>query len=207
MNCTLGDKFKPHLSSSNHPTRLAGCIKQEGVDKKDYSLHLFSLFHMPFLSNNIDAERLKEAFLHYGPITSAKVMTDANGRSKGFGFVCFTQPEQAARAVTEMDAALVGSKPLYVALAQRKEDRRAKLIAEHQQRLAQYRSPVTQMLPAAAAHAAALSYFPPTAFPQAQRYYHPTSAVISSQPRWNRAAAMSGGMPAQLFVGPSVIND
>lgn len=150
------------------------------------------------LDDNIDDERLKEAFSHYGPITSAKVMTDANGRSKGFGFVCFTQPEQAARAVTEMNATLVGSKPLYVALAQRKEDRRAKLIAEHQQRLAQYRSSVTQMLPAAAAHAAAPSYFPPTAFPQAPRYYHPTSAVISSQPRWNRAAGMSGGMPAQL---------
>lgn len=153
------------------------------------------------LDDNIDDERLKEAFNHYGPITSAKVMTDANGRSKGFGFVCFTQPEQAARAVTEMNATLLGSKPLYVALAQRKEDRRAKLIAEHQQRLAQYRSTVTQMLPAAAAHAAAPGYFPPTAFPQAQRYYHPTSAVISSQPRWNRAAGMPGGIPTQLGAG------
>lgn len=150
------------------------------------------------LDDNIDDERLKEAFAHYGPITSAKVMTDANGRSKGFGFVCFTQPEQAARAVTEMNATLLGSKPLYVALAQRKEDRRAKLIAEHQQRLAQYRSSVPQMLPTAAAHAAAPGYFPPTAFPQAQRYYHPTSAVISSQPRWNRATGIPGGMPTQL---------
>lgn len=153
------------------------------------------------LDDTIDDERLKEAFCHYGPITSAKVMTDASGRSKGFGFVCFTQPEQAARAVTEMNATLVGSKPLYVALAQRKEDRRAKLIAEHQQRLAQFRNSVTQMLPAAAAHAAAPSYFPPTAFPQAQRYYHPNSTVISAQPRWSRAAGMSGGMPAQLTGG------
>ncbi|KAF7260808.1 hypothetical protein EG68_02027 [Paragonimus skrjabini miyazakii] len=153
------------------------------------------------LDDTIDDERLKEAFCHYGSITSAKVMTDPNGRSKGFGFVCFTQPEQAARAVTEMNAALVGTKPLYVALAQRKEDRRAKLIAEHHQRMTQYRSNPAQMLPAAAAHAATPSYFPPNAFPQAQRYYHPTSAVLNSQPRWNRAAAMSGGMPAQLGGG------
>lgn len=153
------------------------------------------------LDDSIDDERLKEAFCQYGPITSAKVMTDPSGRSKGFGFVCFTQPEQAARAVTEMNATLVGSKPLYVALAQRKEDRRAKLIAEHQQRLAQYRTSMTQMLPAAAAHAAAPSYFPPTAFPQAQRFYHPTSAMISSQPRWNRATALTGGMPTQLGGG------
>lgn len=145
------------------------------------------------LDDTIDDERLKEAFGHYGPITSAKVMTDPSGRSKGFGFVCFTQPEQAARAVTEMNATLLGSKPLYVAIAQRKEDRRAKLIAEHQQRMAQFRSAVPQMLPAAAAHAAAPGYYPTPAFPQAQRFY-PPSAVISSQPRWNRP----GGMPAQL---------
>lgn len=149
------------------------------------------------LDDSIDDDRLREAFSPYGPITSAKVMTDPNGRSKGFGFVCFTQPEQAARAVTEMNATLVGSKPLYVALAQRKEDRRARLIAEHQQRMGQYRNPVAQMLPAAAAHAAAPGYYPHAAFPQAQRYYHPTGAVISSQPRWNRPG-MQGGLPAQL---------
>ncbi|VDP88956.1 unnamed protein product [Echinostoma caproni] len=150
------------------------------------------------LDDNIDDEELKKTFCKYGPITSAKVMTDANGRSKGFGFVCFTQPDQAARAVTEMNATLVGSKPLYVALAQRKEDRRAKLIAEHQQRMAQYRNS-TQMMSTAAAHAPAPSYIPPTAFQQAQRYY-PTSAVLSSQPRWNRAAGLSG-MPTQIGGG------
>lgn len=147
------------------------------------------------LDDSIDDEQLKNAFCQYGSITSAKVMTDASGRSKGFGFVCFTQPDQAARAVTEMNATLVGSKPLYVALAQRKEDRRAKLYAEHQQRIAQYRNTMSQMMPAAAAP----SYFPPAAFQQAQRFY-PTGAVISSQPRWNRAAGLSG-MPTQIGGG------
>lgn len=143
------------------------------------------------LDDSIDDEQLKKAFSQYGPITSAKVMTDASGRSKGFGFVCFAKPEQATLAVTEMNATLVGSKPLYVALAQRKEDRRAKLLADHQQRLAHSRN--TQMMTAAAP-----TYFPP-AFQQAQRYY-PTSAVISSQPRWSRAAGLSG-MPAQIGGG------
>lgn len=155
------------------------------------------------LDDTIDDERLKEAFSHYGPITSAKVMTDASGRSKGFGFVCFTQPDQAARAVTEMSGALVGSKPLYVALAQRKEDRRLRLMAEyHQRSLTQLRPPMGQ-LPSAAPHAAA-SYFLPNAFQQTQRYYHPTSAVINSQPRWNRATGMAGGMPNPL--GGAVAN-
>ena len=49
------------------------------------------------------------------------------GRTKGFGFVCFSSPGEATRAVTEMNGRIIVSKPLYVALAQRKEDRRAYL--------------------------------------------------------------------------------
>lgn len=59
-------------------------------------------------------------------ILNMQVMTE-EGRSKGFGFVCFSSPQEATRAVTEMNGRIIVSKPLYVALAQRKEDRRAYL--------------------------------------------------------------------------------
>lgn len=85
-------------------------------------------------------------------------MRDPSGVSKGSGFVAFSTPEEASRAVSsftpfnaagkslmdmgkaevltfdflslqlsEMNGKMIVSKPLYVALAQRKEERRARL--------------------------------------------------------------------------------
>lgn len=79
------------------------------------------------LDDTIDDEKLREAFSVHGTITSAKVMTDDHGKSKGFGFVCFTSPEEATKAVTEMNQHMLAGKPLYVALAQRKDVRRNQL--------------------------------------------------------------------------------
>ncbi|CAB1335070.1 unnamed protein product [Coregonus sp. 'balchen'] len=86
------------------------------------------------LDDTIDDEKLRKEFTQFGSITSAKVMLE-EGRSKGFGFVCFSSPEEATKAVTEMNGRIVGSKPLYVALAQRKEERKAHLTNQYMQRI------------------------------------------------------------------------
>ncbi|MBA0792579.1 hypothetical protein Gohar_017067 [Gossypium harknessii] len=79
------------------------------------------------LDDSIGDETLKELFSEFGNITSCKVMRDPNGISKGSGFVAFSTPEEASRALAEMNGKMVVSKPLYVAVAQRKEERRARL--------------------------------------------------------------------------------
>ena len=88
------------------------------------------------LDDSIDDERLRTTFQQYGTITSAKVMRDKDRPevSKGFGFVCFSSPEEATRAVTAMNGTMVGSKPIYVALHQPIEIRRQMQAAQGQQR-------------------------------------------------------------------------
>lgn len=85
------------------------------------------------LDESVTDDMLRDEFATMGTITSARVMKDLKtDRSKGFGFVCYSTPEEATRAVNEMNGKLVGNKPIFVALAQRKEVRRAQLEAQHQ---------------------------------------------------------------------------
>ena len=86
------------------------------------------------LEDDIDDDRLRAEFEPFGTITSAKVMRDEKGTSKGFGFVCFSSPDEATKAVAEMNNKMIGSKPLYVSLAQRREVRRQQLESQIAQR-------------------------------------------------------------------------
>lgn len=80
------------------------------------------------LADSFDDEKLKELFSSFGNITSSRVMVDpTTGKSRGFGFVCFETSDMANRAMQDMNSKIVQSKPLYVGLAQRKEDRRSAL--------------------------------------------------------------------------------
>ncbi|KZV69493.1 polyadenylate binding protein [Peniophora sp. CONT] len=86
------------------------------------------------LEDDVDDERLRGEFEPFGAITSCKVMRDEKGTSKGFGFVCFSSPDEATKAVAEMNNKMIGSKPLYVSLAQRREVRRQQLESQIAQR-------------------------------------------------------------------------
>ncbi|XP_022602968.1 polyadenylate-binding protein 1 isoform X3 [Seriola dumerili] len=138
------------------------------------------------LDDGIDDERLRKEFSPFGTITSAKVMMEG-GRSKGFGFVCFSSPEEATKAVTEMNGRIVATKPLYVALAQRKEERQAHLTNQYMQRMASVRAvPNPVINPYQPAPPS--GYFM-AAIPQAQNRaaYYPAAgqmAQLRPSPRW-----------------------
>ncbi|KAK9961462.1 hypothetical protein ABG768_009249 [Culter alburnus] len=154
------------------------------------------------LDDGLDDERLRKEFSPFGTITSAKVMMEG-GRSKGFGFVCFSSPEEATKAVTEMNGRIVATKPLYVALAQRKEERQAHLTSQYMQRMASVRAVPNPVLnpyqPAPPS-----GYFM-AAIPQAQNRaaYYPTSqlAQLRPSPRW----ATQGVRPQHFQNMPNAI--
>ena len=86
------------------------------------------------LEDDVDDEKLRGEFEPFGAVTSCKVMRDDKGTSKGFGFVCFSSPDEATKAVAEMNNKMIGTKPLYVSLAQRREVRRQQLESQIAQR-------------------------------------------------------------------------
>jgi polyadenylate-binding protein len=84
------------------------------------------------LADTMTDERLREEFSKYGSITSTKVMRDKDTqKSRGFGFVCFSTTEEATKAVSEMNGAMIEKKPLYVALHQSKEQRSMRMQQMH----------------------------------------------------------------------------
>lgn len=175
------------------------------------------------LDDSITDDVLREHFSQFGTITSAKVqmMTDSElnqkqkeggdgkelvSRSKGFGFVCFSSPEEATKAVTEMNGRILVAKPLYVALAQRKEDRKAHLQQQYMQRV------TTGIRMQAFQGASQPQYVTPYMAPQVQPQFMTRhgNTMVRATPRWTGAQGYGpmvrpiGGPGANIRGGRSV---
>ncbi|ANB14119.1 polyadenylate-binding protein [Sugiyamaella lignohabitans] len=172
------------LKKQYEAARLEKINKYQGVN-----------LYIKNLDDSVDDEKLREVFSVHGTITSAKVMTDDSGKSKGFGFVCFSSTEEATKAVAEMNQFMLAGKPLYVALAQRKDVRRSQLQqqihAKNQLRL-QQQAAVAGGLPG--------QYIPNPMFygPGAQQ----PGGFIPPVPR----GVFPGNTPPHLLVGPRGAN-
>ncbi|XP_020110317.1 polyadenylate-binding protein 2-like isoform X2 [Ananas comosus] len=170
---------------------------KETVDKYQ-GLNLY----LKNLDDSIGDDKLKELFSDFGTITSCKVMRDQNGVSKGSGFVAFSAAEEASRALMEMNGKMICGKPLYVALAQRKEDRKARLQAQF-----------LQMRPVAMAPAVAprVPMYPPGAPGLGQQLFYGQAppTLIPPQPGFGFQQQLvrgmrPGGGPMPNFFVPMV---
>ena len=77
--------------------------------------------NLPFSATDAD---LREVFGAHGTVTDAIVMMDrTTGRSRGFGFVTFSAPEEGKAAIAALSGADMGGRNLTVNEARPMEDR------------------------------------------------------------------------------------
>ncbi|CAF1481925.1 unnamed protein product, partial [Adineta steineri] len=192
-------RFQKNNEQQSEVERKEDVQRQERMNKyQGVNLYIKNL------DDTIDDGRLRKEFSKFGTIYSATIMSK-NGRSKGFGFVCFSAPDEATKAVTEMNGSIVGSKPLYVAIDQSKEERRMHLTNQHMQRIATSRVPPQMQLPFPNGMGGMMSYLPTPMSPSQPRNFFPPTAMPSyrpAQPRWS-STATAGGMRPQG--GPQMI--
>lgn len=150
------------------------------------------------LEDSVTDDALREEFSAMGTITSARVMKDPkDGRSRGFGFVCFSTQEEATRAVNEMNGRLIANKPIFVALAQRRDVRRAQLEAQHANRNAGMGQPGMMRAPMGG----------PMGYPAMPMYMQRPGPGAGMQPAYPMMPQMMGGgrgVPQQQQQRPGV---
>jgi len=89
---------------------------------------LFTNVYVKNFGDELNDESLREMFEKYGTITSHKVMNKEDGKSLGFGFVAFENPEAAEAAVNALHGKeLAEGLTLYVGRAQKKAERQKEL--------------------------------------------------------------------------------
>jgi len=182
------------LRRSHEASRIEQETKTQGVN-----------LYVKNIDDEWDDERLRAEFDAFGTITSCKIMRDEKtGASKGFGFVCYTSPDEATKAVAEMNGKMIGTKPLYVAVAQRKETRRQTLENQIAARNAQ-----RMQMAAAAGMGGPAAYMsqqpmyyppPPGAYPGGRggpMMGYPAAGMMPGRPQYGRQpmGPMAGMMP------------
>lgn len=107
-------------------------LKREWEQQKLNKYHGINLY-VKHLEDDVDEEMLKREFSAFGEVKSCKIPLDEKGISKGFGFVCFSTPDEAQKAIIGLNAKILQGqkKPLFVTLHESKEVRKQKLAHRH----------------------------------------------------------------------------
>ncbi|XP_047956164.1 polyadenylate-binding protein 7-like [Salvia hispanica] len=139
------------------------------------------------IDDEISDDELRLHFSQCGTITSAKIMRDDKGLSRGYGFVCFSTPEEANKAVYTFHGLILRRKPLYVAIAQRKEERQVQLQVIYAQHMAGLSGPPSPVIQGGYSH---LYYPAPGVVPQM-----PAQPSVMYQQQGIRPGWRANGIP------------
>lgn len=102
----------PYGGNFGFPTTSPGPpIQTTSSNKGPDGANLF-IFHIPNHFTNLDMYHL---FCPYGNLLSVRIMVEKDsGRSRGFGFVSYDNPDAAALAIKELNGFAIGNKRLKV---------------------------------------------------------------------------------------------
>ncbi|CAA7018669.1 unnamed protein product [Microthlaspi erraticum] len=130
MNGTVVDEKELYVARAQRKKNRVESLKAEFKSNKvkpDVRVVKGVNLYVKNLDDGVNDEKLQDLFSEFGTVTSCKVMVHLNGMSKGVGFVELSTSEEASAAMLKMNGKMVGKKPIYVSLAQRKEERKLHL--------------------------------------------------------------------------------
>ncbi|KAK6946824.1 RNA recognition motif domain [Dillenia turbinata] len=115
LNVVIGLPLKQHLEINEIESRddvVAKIIAFWSASKMDGCSAMASLVGCIYITKGLNkrttSEKLREAFLQFGNVVHARVVTDrVSGYSKGFGFVQYATVEEAAKGIEGMDGKLI----------------------------------------------------------------------------------------------------
>ena len=108
--------------------------KNQRADTYSSTNKKFTNVYVKNFGDQMDDDKFREMFEKYGEITSAIVVRDPEGKSRGFGFVNFKEPEAADEAVRELNESDFNGKKLFVGRFQKRGERSSVLKRIHEEK-------------------------------------------------------------------------
>lgn len=163
-------------------------VNKAAVDKKEDEGFYANLF-VGNLDPDVDEKILYDTFSQFGCVLSAKVMTDDNSQSRGFGFVNFDCFESSDSAIAAMNGQYLCNRPIHVSYAYKKDGTKGERHGSAAERLLAKQSQVQNLRPR------------PTPMFSAAMFAQPNRSHIGSRPPTTQRSGLSNG-PPKLPTGP-----
>ncbi|KAF7456673.1 putative polyadenylate-binding protein [Cryptosporidium felis] len=100
------------------PCRIMWCLR-DPASRRNNDGNVF----VKNLDKSIDNKTLFDTFSLFGNIMSCKIATDMEGKSLGYGFIHFEHADSAKEAISRLNGAVLGDRPIYVGKFQKKAER------------------------------------------------------------------------------------